>query len=229
MNSVTPPPPSHSSRFVSIGVAASLLGLCTKTLRRWDAEGSFKPAFRISGNHRRYDRLHILAILRHHLSNTTNITPDTNHPFPETCSLHAALYTRVSSSRQKNSGELARQQQSLRDYCNKRGYHISAEYSDVGSGLNDRRRGLLTLLRDVSRGYHDLVVVNYHDRRSRFGLHIITAHLSSWGVALEVVNPTAVVPSSSHHAELITDLTSILYSFMGRLYRMRRGPPYRNH
>jgi hypothetical protein len=45
MNSVTPPPPSHSSRFVSIGVAASLLGLCTKTLRRWDAEGSFKPVF----------------------------------------------------------------------------------------------------------------------------------------------------------------------------------------
>ena len=86
---------------------------------------------------------------------------------------------------------------------------------------------MLTLLRDVSRGYPDVVVVNYQDRLSRFGLIIIKAHLSSWCVALEIVNPTVVPPS--HHAELITDLTSILYSFMGRLYRMSRGNRHHNN
>jgi len=35
-----------------------------------------------------------------------------------------------------------------------------------------------------------------------------------------VIHPTIV--QSSVHAELITDLTAILYSFMGKLYRLRR-------
>ena len=223
MNSVAHTRSAAASRFLSIGVAASLLGLCTKTLRRWHALGKLKPAFRTPGNHRRYDRLHILAIMRR-LS--TKRDPDAKGPSPETSALNAAIYTRVSSSRQKNSGELARQKQTLKDYCNNKAYRISAEYSAVGSGLNDSRRGLLALLGDVSRGYHHIVVVNYQDRLSRFGLNIIKAHLSSWGVSLEVVNST--VMTSSPHAELITDLTAILYSFMGRLYRMRRGNRNRN-
>ncbi|MHA1146582.1 MAG: hypothetical protein ACTSRW_17735, partial [Candidatus Helarchaeota archaeon] len=59
-------------------------------------------------------------------------------------------------------------------------------------------------------------------RLARFGLQIIKEYLKSWNVRLEVVHPNII--NNSPHAELITDLTSILYSFMGRLYRMRRTP-----
>jgi predicted site-specific integrase-resolvase len=45
--------------------------------------------------------------------------------------------------------------------------------------------------------------------------------LASWGVSLDIMHPTVV--NGTPHAELITDLTAILYSFMGRLYRARRG------
>jgi putative resolvase len=103
-----------------------------------------------------------------------------------------------------------------------RGDHrISGVYKDVGSGLNDGCHGLLQLLKDVARGKHDVVVISYQDRLSRFGLTVIKEFLTSWGVGLDVMHPTIV--NGTPHDELITDLTAILYSVMGRLYRSRRG------
>ena len=93
-------------------------------------------------------------------------------------------------------------------------------YSDVGSGLNDTRKGLLKMLRDASRGKFDILLIAYNDRLARFGLGIIREYLHSWGVKLEVIHPSLV--NDSPHGQLITDLTAILYSFMGKLYRLRR-------
>ncbi len=76
-------------------------------------------------------------------------------------------------------------------------------------------------MKDVARGKHDVVVVSYQDRLSRFGLTVIKEFLSSWGVGLDIMHPTIV--DGMPHAELNTDLTANLYSFMGRLYRSRRG------
>ena len=39
---------------VSIGQASDLLGVAVSTLRRWEAEGRLRPAFRTCGGHRRY-------------------------------------------------------------------------------------------------------------------------------------------------------------------------------
>ena len=85
----------------------------------------------------------------------------------------AAIYGRVSSSRQRNSGELARQLGVLRKHCEANGYVVRKSYSEVGSGLNDARCGLLRLLNDASKGYYDVVVVTYNDRLARFGLRVI--------------------------------------------------------
>jgi len=90
----------------------------------------------------------------------------------------------------------------------------------VGSGLNDKRRGLLKLLSDASLGKFEVVVVNYNDRLARFGLQIIKEDLKSWNVHLEGFHPN--IGGDSPQAELIADLTAIFYSFMGKLYRMRR-------
>lgn len=40
---------------VRIGIAALILGVSTKTLRRWDALNQFKAIYRTEGKHRRYD------------------------------------------------------------------------------------------------------------------------------------------------------------------------------
>lgn len=118
------------------------------------------------------------------------------------------------------SGALKRQLSALKSYSRKRGHVIHKSYSDVGSGLNDKRRGLLKLLSDASLGKFEVVVVNYNDRLARFGLQIIKEYLNSWNVHLEITHPNTV--DDSPQAELIANLTAILYSFMGKLYRMRR-------
>jgi predicted site-specific integrase-resolvase len=203
---------------LAIGAVAAMFGVSTKTLRRWDKKGTLQPAFRTAGNHRRYDRHAVLDAI-HGVVAGKNGEPGKGARVK--VAPRAAIYSRVSSTRQSLDGELDRQQATISAHCEQKGYSISGTYKDVGSGLNDGRHGLLQLLKDVARGRHDVVVVSYQDRLSRFGINVIKEFLSSWGVCLEVMHPTVV--SGTPHAELITDLTAILYSFMGRLYRSRRG------
>jgi putative resolvase len=203
---------------LAIGAVASMLGVSTKTLRRWDKAGTMQPAFRTAGNHRRYDRHDILAAMRHGHEGAAGKPGARSRG---DAGRRAAIYSRVSSTRQRLDGELDRQQATIAAHCAARGYHVSGTYRDVGSGLNDGRRGLLQLLKDVARGKHDVVVISYQDRLSRFGITVIKEFLASWGVGLEVMHPAVV--EGTPHAELITDRTAILYSFMGRLYRARRG------
>ena len=196
-----------------------MMGVCKKTLYRWERSGKVLPAFRTAGNHRRYDRRVILVLIR---QLGADVEGNGDGEVSRKANLaNAAIYARVSSTRQKQSGDLDRQASTLASYCEGRGFRVSRAYSDVGSGINDGRRGLLKLLKDVSRGYHDVVVVNYQDRLSRFGVNVIREFLSSWGVELVVVNKS--IDADDPNAELIEDLMSILYSFMGRIYRKRRG------
>ena len=203
---------------IAIGVVATMLGVSTRTLCRWDKAGTMKPAFRTVGNHRRYDRHAVLDTIQHGAAGNSSPSRASHEAHVQQ---RAAIYSRVSSTRQNLDGELDRQQATIAAHCEPRGYRVSGMYRDVGSGLNDGRHGLLQLLKDVARGKHDVVVVSYQDRLSRFGLTVIKEFLSSWGVGLEIMHPTVV--NGTPHAELITDLTAILYSFMGRLYRSRRG------
>lgn len=158
-----------SSRYISIGIASNLLGVCPKTLRRWDRAGKLRPAFRTLGNHRRYDRQLVITRLRGASTQLSQKVPKTGSRIAE----RAAIYGRVSSSRQKTTGDLGRQLEALHDYCREHGFQSISTYSDIGSGLNDRRKGLLRLLRDVAGGKLDVIVVNYRDRLARFGIQVL--------------------------------------------------------
>lgn len=48
--------------YMSIGSAASYLGVSVVTLRRWDKAGHLKPAWRTAGGHRRYDLADLAGI-----------------------------------------------------------------------------------------------------------------------------------------------------------------------
>jgi putative resolvase len=191
---------------LAIGAVASMLGVSTKTLRRWDKAGTMKPVFRTAGNHRRYDRHAVLDAIQRGPASTTGPSRAGHDARVQP---RAAIYSRVSSTRQKLDGELDRQQATIVTHCETKGYRVSGTYKDVGSGLNDGRHGLLQLLKDVARGKHDVVAISYQDRLSRFGLTVIKEFLASWGVDLDIMHPTVV--NGTPHAELITDLTAILY------------------
>ena len=199
--------------FLSISEAAHYLGVCPKTLRRWDTANLVKPAFRTLGAHRRYD----LAVLKLIYAPVSPLSPTPPFPPPP---LRAITYARVSSSLQKHRGDLQRQTEELQQYCLHNHLQIVQTIQDVGSGVNDARQGLQHLIRSVSRGHCDLVVIAYPDQLARFGINVLRACFAEWGTTLQVVH--AHLLGAAPESALITDITAILYSYMGKLYRLRR-------
>jgi predicted site-specific integrase-resolvase len=53
-----------------------------------------------------------------------------------------AVYARVSQPIQKTNGDLDRQVELVKDEASKRDLCVARIYTDVASGLNDKRRGL---------------------------------------------------------------------------------------
>ena len=92
---------------LAIGTVASLLGVCTKTLRRWDKAGKLKPSLRTPGSHRRYDRQ---AVLRAMHERAAGAGGEPGIAAPPQVAPRAAVYSRVSSTRQSIDGELDRQE-----------------------------------------------------------------------------------------------------------------------
>lgn len=123
-----------------------------------------------------------------------------------------AIYARVSSS--ENKDNLDRQKERLVSYCNAKGYKVSKIVAEIGSGLNDERPKLESLLGDNTI---DVIVVEHKDRLCRFGLNYIQKLLALQGREIEIINPI-----DDDKEDLIEDFVSIITSFCARIYGQRR-------
>jgi predicted site-specific integrase-resolvase len=132
--------------------------------------------------------------------------------FDENKDVRVAVYCRVSSSENKNN--LERQKERVLNYCAAKGYKIEKVVCEVGSGLNDSRKKLESLLKDVSI---TKIVVEHADRFSRFGMNYINELLELQGRGVEVINKQA-----NDRDDLMQDFVSIITSFTARLYGQRR-------
>jgi len=133
--------------------------------------------------------------------------PHENEPY------RVAVYARVSANEHRPN--LERQAERLTAYCSVRGYQVAKVVKEVGSGVNDHRKKLLTILADPSL---TLIVVEHRDRLTRFGFKYLEILLSMQGLTIEVLNPTETAIE-----DILADLTSIIYSFCARLYGQRRA------
>ena len=124
-----------------------------------------------------------------------------------------AVYARVSSSENKNN--LERQVQRLIDYANAKGYKVEKVVKEIGSGLNDNRPKLQSLLADKSI---NLILVEHKDRLTRFGFNYIQTLLANSNRTVEVVNNL-----ESPKEDLIADFTSVITSFCAKIYGQRRS------
>ncbi len=120
------------------------------------------------------------------------------------------LYARVSSHDQK--GDLERQVERLKAYAEAQGLVDYRVGTEIGSGLNGKRKRLLKVLRDPGVG---TIVVEHRDRLTRFGFDLLEAALSSAGKRILVVEEGEVAD------DLVRDLLEILTSACGRLYGRR--------
>ncbi|MHB8323072.1 MAG: IS607 family transposase [Candidatus Dormibacteria bacterium] len=123
----------------------------------------------------------------------------------------AVVYARVSSHDQR--GDLDRQVARLTEWATAHGMAISEVVTEVGSGMNGKRRKLARLLSDAGAS---TIVVEHQDRLARFGVEHLEAALLAQGRRVVVVDQGEV------EDDLVRDMTEVLTSFCARLYG-RRG------
>jgi len=128
----------------------------------------------------------------------------------------AIIYARVSSSDRKE--DLKRQIDYLTQYCTAKGYKVVDVLSDVASGLNAERKGLLKLFDYVVNRKVDVVVITYKDRLTRFGFEYLEYFFKQYNVRIEAV--LGEEPKDAYQ-EFVDDLMSIITSFAGKLYGVR--------
>ena len=120
------------------------------------------------------------------------------------------LYARVSSAAQKQAGDLQRQIESLQAACPT--YRL---IQDVGSGLNFKRKGFVTLLDLVCKNMVSEVVVLHKDRLCRFGIDLVEHLFQKFGVKLVVLSNHAS-PTRTSTTELADDLIAITTVFVAK-------------
>lgn len=186
-------------RFVGIGEAARVLGVSMTTLRRWDASGKLVPE-QTAGGHRRYD----LAKLRPELFREA-----------DEGSRATIAYARVSSHDQK--ADLDRQKQVLELYCAGQGWTYEV-VSDLGSGMNYRKKGLKRLLDAIIDDRVGRLVITHKDRLLRFGAELIFAICEAKRVEVVILNQGE---DTSFEEDLAEDVLEIITVFSARLYGSR--------
>lgn len=127
------------------------------------------------------------------------------------------VYARVSNSARRST-DLEYQAKRLVDYCTANGWGVDRIVKEVGSGVNADRPKLNALLDSDERIAR--VVVEHRDRLTRFGYPYLERIARLKGFDIVVVNR-----AEDDTADLMEDLSAILYSFMAKLYGRRRGNP----
>lgn len=200
---------------ITIQKASELLGVTIKTLKIWDNEDTIKANYRTPRGHRRYD---LDDILRYMDNEPSAINNDTNMN-----SNKVFIYTRVSTRKQMESGNLDRQVSRLIDYVEENNYSLVKIYKEVASGLNENRKQLLNMLNNLEKV--DKIIVEYPDRLARFGLNYILLHCKKANVDVIYVENKE---SKSTNEDLVEDLISIVTCFSARLYGSRGGKKIKN-
>lgn len=116
-------------------------------------------------------------------------------------------YARVSSSNQEN--DLQRQSDRLKAFAFSMGIDAPEVVTEVGSGVNDKRRKLNRILADPTVG---TIIVEHRDRLTRMNAGLVESALEASGRRLIVVDDTDL------DDDLARDMTEVLTSFCTRLY-----------
>lgn len=147
------------------------------------------------------------------LPSGTIVIPDHDIAKDEAKTEHIVVYARVSSS--QNRKNLESQADRMVKYCNAKGWSVAQIVKETGSGLNDDRPKLMSLLK---KGQATRIVVEHKDRLARFGVPFIAQACERFGCEIHVVNP-----SMEGKEELMNDFVAVVTSFCARLYGQRRG------
>ena len=89
--------------------------------------------------------------------------------------------------------------------------------SDIGSGINYKKKGLKELIKLITQNKVEKVVVLYKDRLLRFGFELIEYIASLYNCEIEIIDNT----EKSEQQELVEDLVQIITVFSCKLQGKR--------
>ena len=184
----------------SISEFSELSGISKSTLRRYDNENPFNPAFTSNGGHRRYTETQLFEITQKKKKNINKINIG---------------YVRVSSKKQ--SDDLERQYNLMENYLISKGESFKIIKS-TGSGINYNNQSLEELLDLVISGKVNKVFIMYKDRLVRFGFELLENLFKRYGVDIEIINHQ----NNTMEEELVTDLIQIMTVFSAKLNGKRK-------
>ena len=174
--------------FVTSKEASKVLGLHPNTLRNM-ADNNKIEHYKTESGQRRYN---IDGFLGNKKDKTT------------------ICYCRVSSYKQKD--DLQRQVEFMSER-----FPQAEIIKDIGSGLNYKRKGLLSVLRRAMSGEPIKLISAHRDRIARFGIELIASVINENGGELLVLDQSALSPEQ----ELTADLLNILHVFSCRMHVLR--------
>jgi len=179
-----------------------MLGVSVSTLRRWDRDGKLVPD-RTPAGRRRY-RVADVATFSPLGIDTAALTRKT------------VAYARVSSFDQRK--DLERQVKVLEMYCAAHGWAYEV-VSDLGSGMNYRKKGLVQLLDAIIDDRVGRLVITHKDRLLRFGAELVFAVCEAKHVEVVIINQGD--DDRSFEEELASDVLEIVTVFAARMYGAR--------
>ena len=132
---------------------------------------------------------------------------------------HDVIYARVSTHKQAERGDLERQIEMVKLFAIDHNVRNLLIKKDVGSGLNDNRKNLKSLIEMIQQGKVNRLFINYKDRLTRFGFNYIKQICDFHQVEIIIVSD--VKDKKSESEELAEDIIALIHSFSGKLYGLR--------
>ena len=121
----------------------------------------------------------------------------------------------------KQKDDLSRQEQHLQEHVKINNWNLVKHYKDIGSGLNDKIKGMLILVRDLATLKPDYLICRFIDRLSRFGIEIIRTVCNLYDTRIIITQYNDL--NASIDDQLVKDVLALINSFAVKLYRRRRG------
>jgi len=197
--------------FVKGKEASKILGVCQRTLLRWE-ENKTMETMRTPGGIRLYNVTKFMSENKITLNEPEDLQEDKEQEVPEDKKIKIC-YARVSSIGQKD--DLIRQRDLLKEkYPN----HILIE--DIGSGVNLNRRGLRKIIKLAIAGNVEELVIVHKDRLTRFGYELIEDLIKDYsrGEIVVISKKEELEPEE----ELVKDVLTIMNVFVARMNGMRK-------
>lgn len=181
--------------FVNMKDAEKMLGLSKSTLRTYEKEGKIET-IRLKTGWRKFN------VKKYLLDNNIEIKEGVKKNI---------IYCRVSSYDRKE--DLARQVDFLQNK-----YPLYEVITDIGSGINFKRKGLKKIIKMAIANELNEVVITYKDRLCRIGYELVEFLLKDYSNAKIIIENTE---EKNINEEITQDLIEIITVYSSKLHGRR--------